>query len=88
MRTSLITMFSILALSASTHAGESKALTEAEAKLQNLAVATFAGGCFWCMEGPFDKFYRWGCGRDSRLGFNPIERSGVNYSNLPGPSRI
>ena len=55
MRTNLITLFSILALTASTHAGETKVLTEAEAKLQNLAVATFAGGCFWCMEGPYDK---------------------------------
>lgn len=23
--------------------------------MQKSAVATFAGGCFWCMEGPFDK---------------------------------
>ncbi len=22
---------------------------------ESLAVATFAGGCFWCMEGPYDK---------------------------------
>ena len=26
----------------------------AKAKPANTAIATFAGGCFWCMEGPFD----------------------------------
>ena len=31
-----------------------------------LASATFAGGCFWCMEPPY-KYYRNGCGRDNRL---------------------
>jgi peptide-methionine (S)-S-oxide reductase len=28
--------------------------SSAKARPANAAIATFAGGCFWCMEGPFD----------------------------------
>ncbi len=40
---------------ASVQAQNTAISTEAGASLEGLSRATFAGGCFWCKEGPFDK---------------------------------
>ena len=55
MRISLTTTFCALLLSAHTNAADTEVLSVTEAKQRGLSVATFAGGCFWCMEGPYDK---------------------------------
>ena len=44
----------LLSLSLVGCAQESEANTNAAADVEGLAKATFAGGCFWCMEPPFD----------------------------------
>src|SRR5712692_8257095 len=44
----LATMLLVAVAAATSHAGQ-------PADSRPLAKATFAGGCFWCMEPPFDK---------------------------------
>jgi peptide-methionine (S)-S-oxide reductase len=53
---SLITIF-MLSCRSSDQRGQGVASTKANPPVdpQNLATATFAGGCFWCMEPPFDE---------------------------------
>lgn len=49
-----ITLFIIAMLAFATIAGKN-APTVADLERQNLSVATFAGGCFWCVEADFEK---------------------------------
>lgn len=48
---------------------------ETEAKKTNIKTAIFAGGCFWCMEGPFE-----------RLGGVTNVVSGYSGGDVPNPS--
>jgi len=49
------TLFTVFVLAVFAMPGLPNAVDTAAAKPGNLAKATFAGGCFWCMEPPYDK---------------------------------
>lgn len=53
MRITSITVIACLFLSACGNAND--ATVDESANLEGLSIATFAGGCFWCMEPPFEK---------------------------------
>jgi peptide-methionine (S)-S-oxide reductase len=52
-KTAAVLGLALLAVAGSS--GPAPAASPAPAPAAGLAKATFAGGCFWCMEGPFDK---------------------------------
>lgn len=47
-------LLAVIGMAGYTLAQTPSSATAAKSKSTNNAVATFAGGCFWCMEGPFD----------------------------------
>ena len=52
-----ITLFLIIVLLTACTSGEALMIMEKDVDTSNLQTATFAGGCFWCIEAPFQEHF-------------------------------
>ena len=80
IKTTILSAGFILAL-ATTAAWSAMATRQAEAPAPGLAVATFAGGCFWCMEPPFDKTEGV---LSTTSGYTGGQKAGATYKEVSG----
>ena len=76
IKTTILSAGITLALG-TTAAWSAMATRQAEAPAPGLAVATFAGGCFWCMEPPFDKTE----GVSTTSGYTGGQKAGATYKD-------
>ncbi len=78
-KTTFLVFLSIALLTASIVYGEEKMEQNIETNKTNYKKAAFAGGCFWCMQGPFDRL---GGVIDTDVGYTGGEIENPKYEEV------